>query len=75
MDAKCGLYPPKNITLGYTVPIPKKYIERLRVYVAGSDVWEHSNMLSVFDPEVGNNVNRSYYPFFRSWTLGLNVTF
>lgn len=65
----------KNITLGYTVPIPKKYIERLRVYVAGSDVWEHSNMLSVFDPEVGNNVNRSYYPFFRSWTLGLNVTF
>lgn len=65
----------KNITLGYTIPVSKKYIEKLRVYVTGSDIWEHSNMLSVFDPEVDNKITREYYPFFRSWTFGLNVTF
>lgn len=65
----------KNITLGYTIPVSKKYLERLRVYVTGEDIWEHSKMLSVFDPEIGNNAKRSLYPFFRSWTIGLNVTF
>lgn len=65
----------KNVTLGYTLPILKKYIERLRIYVTGEDIWEHSNMLSVFDPEIGNQSNRYIYPFFRTWTVGLNVTF
>lgn len=65
----------KNLTLGYTVPVSKKYIDRLRVYVAGEDIWEHSNMLSVFDPEIGNDAKRSIYPFFRTWTVGLNVSF
>lgn len=65
----------KNITLGYTIPVSKKYLERLRVYVTGEDIWEHTNMLSVFDPEIGNDAKRSLYPFFRSWTIGLNLTF
>lgn len=66
----------KNIQLGYTVPVTKKYIQNLRVYVAGTDVWEHTNVLDVFDPEVGNDIKRSnYYPFFRTWTAGVNVTF
>ena len=65
----------KNLTLGYTIPIPKQYIEKLRVYVTGSDIWEHSQMLEVYDPETGNNPGRSYYPFFRTWTFGVNLTF
>jgi TonB-linked SusC/RagA family outer membrane protein len=65
----------KNIQLGYTIPISKKIIEKARIYVSGSDVWEYSKVLSVFDPEVGNNASASYYPFFRTWSLGLNVTF
>lgn len=65
----------KNITLGYTVPVKKSVMEKLRVYLSGADVWEHTNMLSVFDPEVGNDAKASYYPFFRTWTVGLNVTF
>ena len=64
----------KNVTLGYTIPISRKYIEKLRVYVSGSDVWEHSDMLKVFDPESGNNVGRNYYPFFRTWAFGVNIT-
>ena len=64
----------KNITLGYTIPIPKRYIEKLRFYVTGNDVWEKSDILKVFDPEAGNNVGRNYYPFFRTWSFGVNVT-
>lgn len=68
----------KNITLGYTLPISKRYVERVRLYVTGEDIWEHSKMLSVFDPEQDNGsdgINRSFYPFFRSWTVGINVSF
>lgn len=65
----------KNLTLGYTIPVSKKYFDRLRVYVTGEDIWEHTNMLSVFDPEIGNDAKRNIYPFFRTWTVGLNVSF
>ena len=65
----------KNVTLGYTIPISKKYMEKLRVYVTGQDLFEISDILEVMDPEVESNANRGMYPFFRSWTLGLNVTF
>lgn len=65
----------KNIQLGYTIPISKKYIQSLRVYVAGTDVWEHTNVLDVVDPEVGGSQGRNYYPFFRTWTTGVNLTF
>lgn len=64
----------KNVTLGYTFPI-KKHVEKLRIYVTGQDLFEISDMLSILDPEVENNATRSVYPFFRSWTVGLNVTF
>lgn len=64
----------KNITLGYTIPVSKRYIQKLRVYVSGNDVWEHSDILKVYDPEAGNNVGRNYYPFFRTWSFGVNVT-
>ena len=64
----------KNVTLGYTVPI-KAYVEKLRFYITGQDLFEVTDMLSVLDPEVGDNTTRNLYPFFRSWTLGVNVTF
>ena len=64
----------KNITLGYTIPVSKRYIQKLRVYISGNDVWEKSDILKVFDPESGNNVGRNYYPFFRTWAFGVNVT-
>lgn len=65
----------KNLTLGYTIPVSKKYMEKLRVYVTGQDLFEFTNMLSVMDPETDNDASRALYPFFRSWTVGLNVTF
>lgn len=68
----------KNLTVGYTLPIPKRYVERVRLYVTGEDIWEHTKMLSVYDPEQANDtsgISRSLYPFFRSWTVGVNVSF
>lgn len=65
----------KNISLGYTIPVSKKIFERLRVYISGDDIWEHTKMLKVFDPEVGNKPTANYYPFFRTWTFGVNLTF
>lgn len=64
----------KNVTLGYSIPLKKFHIDQLRVYVNGNDLWEHTKMLKVFDPEVGNNPSANYYPFFRTWTVGLNLT-
>lgn len=66
----------KNIQLGYNIPMGNNpVIKSVRAYVSGADVWESSKALSVFDPEVGNNQSPTYYPFFRTWMFGLNVTF
>lgn len=65
----------KNLQLGYTIPVSKNVLQKLRVYISGEDIWEHTKMLSVFDPEVGNNASANYYPFFRTWAVGVNVTF
>lgn len=65
----------KNIQLGYTVPVPANIFQSFRVYVTGNDVWETTKAkFKALDPEVSNNKNRNYYPFFRTWTVGVNLT-
>lgn len=64
----------KNLQLGYKVPFNKKYIQNVRIYFSGQDLWESTKVLSVFDPEVANGVNSQAYPFYRSFAFGLNVT-
>jgi len=64
----------KNIQLGYVLPINKKYVHDMKVYVSGQDLWETTRVLSVFDPEVGNNVSATAYPFFRTISFGLSFT-
>jgi hypothetical protein len=46
----------------------------LRVYISGQDLWESTKVLSVFDPEVGNNVSATTYPFYRTVSFGFNLT-
>lgn len=65
----------KNLQLGYTVPLRTPAIQKLRVFFSGQDLWEYTDVLNVFDPEVPNNVSATTYPFFRSISFGLNVTF
>ena len=64
----------KNIQIGYKIPVPKKFAKEVRVYVSGQDLWESTKVLKVFDPEVGNNVSATAYPFYRSVAFGLNIS-
>ncbi|HEX7846240.1 MAG TPA: TonB-dependent receptor [Chitinophagaceae bacterium] len=64
----------KNIQLGYTIPFKKNFIREMKVYVSGQDLWESTKVLKVFDPEVGNNVGATAYPFYRTIAFGLNVS-
>lgn len=64
----------KNIQLGYTVPTRhSKFVRSVQVYISGQDLWESTKVLSVFDPEVGNNVSATAYPFYRTVSFGFNV--
>jgi TonB-linked SusC/RagA family outer membrane protein len=64
----------KNIQIGYTIPAAKKFAREIKIYVSGQDLWESTKVLSVFDPEVGNNVGATAYPFYRSVAFGLNIS-
>jgi TonB-linked SusC/RagA family outer membrane protein len=64
----------KNIQLGYSIPVKAKYIRQIKVYVSGQDLWESTKVLKVFDPEVGNNVSATTYPFYRTVAFGINVS-
>lgn len=64
----------KNIQFGYALPIHKKFVRDLKIYVSGQDLWETTKVLKVFDPEVGNDVDATTYPFYRTISFGLNLT-
>ena len=65
---------------GYTLPssllAKTKVLSKVRFYVSGSDLWEHSNISDGWDPEASSEVdNAKRYPFLRTVTFGLNLTF
>lgn len=64
----------KNVQIGYIVPLRQKWVREIKVYVAGQDLWESTKVLKVFDPEVGNNVSATSYPFYRTVAFGLNIS-
>lgn len=64
----------KNVQLGYSIPAKAiRFVKGIQVYVSGQDLWESTKVLSVFDPEVGNNVSATAYPFYRTISFGLNM--
>jgi TonB-linked SusC/RagA family outer membrane protein len=67
----------KNLQLGYTFHFTgvQPLIKTLRVYFSGQDLWEISKMkIKYYDPEQTGSTGYQY-PFFRSFTIGLNATF
>jgi len=80
----------KNITLGYTLPISAEKISRMRIYVSAENVVTWSALKQFYDPEAitqtsvkfdpsvsaGRQVGSGYaYPFMKSYSFGINVTF
>lgn len=66
----------KTLILGYTIPqhiTQKAKLERLRVYFSGNDLWEATSIKDGYDPEMGESSQNSGYPFFRTWSFGLNI--
>ncbi len=70
----------KNITVGYTIPINKRIIDKLRIYVSGENLAYWSPMkkyCKTIDPEVAvTNANRDcLYPYSRTFSAGIDITF
>lgn len=63
----------RNITLGYTIPVSKKILSRMRVYGDVNNPFVISNWNGL-DPETDNN-NQYAYPNVTSFSLGVDITF
>lgn len=63
----------RNITLGYTIPVSKKILQRIRVYGDVNNPFVISNWNGL-DPETDNG-NQFAYPNVRSFSFGIDITF
>ncbi len=64
-----------NVTLGYNLPPDTfEFIKSLRVYLTGNNLHTFTNF-SGADPEIDGGVNYGSYPKYRTFTLGLNMSF
>ena len=70
----------KNVSVGYTIPqnlTRKIRIERLRLYFSGDNLWYWSPFHTKYiDPEQAMaSSDARIYPFSKTFTVGLNLTF
>lgn len=74
----------KNLTVGYTIPqavTQRLGIDKVRVYFTGTDLFTIKFNKDKTDPEntgtnpLGGTAGANAYPFYRSYTVGLNLTF
>lgn len=68
----------KNITLGYTIPkeaLSSSKIDTFRIYVAGENIYNFDNLPDGVNTELENQGGGGTYPFLRSFSLGVNLTF
>lgn len=65
----------KLLSVGYSLPpslLQRISVERVRIYFSGQNLFEFTQVESIFDPE-SNRVNM--YPLNRAYSLGINLTF
>lgn len=74
----------KNLTVGYTIPIAKKYIESCRVYFTGENLFTWSPLkdhTKSIDPELTNTTSTyqsgsgNGYGYSKSFSIGVDITF
>ncbi len=76
----------KNIQIGYTFPksiTQKLCMEYLRIYVSANNIWTHSKISGIFDPDTlyaydysaGYGGYGKMYPLCKTVCIGLNVNF
>lgn len=70
----------KNLTIGYTLPIKSKAIQKCRVYFSGENLAYWSPMKKhtrTIDPEIATNgaFHDCMYPYSKTFSLGVDITF
>jgi TonB-linked SusC/RagA family outer membrane protein len=74
----------KNLTIGYTLPVAKKWIDKIRIYASGENLWYWSPLKKyskTIDPELalgtGTYVSRSGtgYTYSRIFSFGAEIVF
>ena len=68
----------KNITIGYTIPkeaLSAVNIDTFRIYLAGENVLDFDNLPDGVNTELQNQGGGATYPYMRSFSLGINLTF
>ena len=79
----------KNLQIGYSLPkniVNKIYLENIRVFVSGENLWTGTGLSKIFDPETltGGNTDSNAngyiksggnaYPLARTWSFGVSIT-
>ena len=70
----------KNLTIGYTLPLKTKALEKVRVYFTGENLCYWSPMkkwTTVVDPEVATTsaYGDCLYPYAKTFSFGVDITF
>lgn len=72
----------KNLQIGFTLPKTaklSKYVDHARLYVSAENLWTFTNLM-IYDPEAIGSATGEYgagkvYPQYRTWSVGLELTF
>lgn len=68
----------KNLSLGWNLPktwLSKVYLTNATVYVSGENMFEFTNIKGPYDPEAARGNGVMLYPFMRTYSFGVNLTF
>jgi hypothetical protein len=76
----------KDLTIGYTLPtswVSKLGISQLKIFASGQNLWEATGLYKYLDPDATGDTKddgsleerMTKYPFCRSYSFGINVTF
>lgn len=68
----------KNVTFGWNLPkqwINKLYLANASIYVSGENLFEFTKIKGPYDPEAARGNGTMLYPFMRTYSFGINLTF
>jgi len=78
----------KNLTIGYKLPLPAKYVQNARIYLSAENLLKWDNYYNGYSPEAANTqvsgapggagalgIDYGGYPIARIFTIGLNLNF
>lgn len=68
----------KNLTFGWNIPkkwISKVFLSQASVYVSAENLFEFTKIKGAYDPEMAGGSGNMLYPFMRTYSFGINLTF